>query len=191
MIETDFLVGNFLPVPNTFISGKWIQNSWLPVWKLHWSQWPLAQLWKIWEQILRISVTGTWASTVRVWRTTARSTCGRAPTHGHRPVVFVLLQCFQRRQRDTGLWKWIAIWARDLRGRSQIDTVGDYGSHLLIRWYGSGWEISCWGGASPCFPLSTLPCSTSAHDCGVNVSLRRYIKIYNEYLGKILTLFSE
>lgn len=84
------------------------------------------------------------------------------------------------------------LWTHDLLGsRSQIHTVGGYGSHVLIRWCVSGWEISRSGGPSPCFPLSALPCSTSEHDCGVSVSPRRDIKMCSECLGKLVTLFSE
>lgn len=44
---------------------------------------------------------------------------------------------------------------------------------------------------SPCFPLLALPFSTSVHDCAINVSPRRVIKTCSEWLGKLLTLFSE
>lgn len=65
-----------------------------------------------------------------------------------RPVVPILLRCSQSSQCDMGLWKWMVIWARDLGSRSQAGVVGEYGSHSLIRWCGSGWEILYSGGPS-------------------------------------------
>lgn len=190
MFETDFLVDNFLSVPNTFISGSWIQNSWSPVWKLHWSQWTLVQLWKIWEQILRICVSGARGSTIPIWHTTARITCSRAPSRSHRPVNPILFQCSQSSQCDIGLWKWVVhepvIWAVDLK-LTWLET----GSHLLIRWCDSGWEISCSGGPLMCFLLSAFPYSTSEYDCKINVSPRRDIKMCSECQGKHTLLFPE
>lgn len=106
-------------------------------------------------------------------------------------MVLILFQCSQHSQCNMGLWKWIVTWAHDLRSRSQIGMVGDYGSHSLIRWCGSGCQTSCSGGPSPCFSLSALPCSTSAHDSGVHQSPKRDMKMCSECLGKCLTLFSE
>lgn len=111
--------------------------------------------------------------------------------HSHRPVVPILFRCSQCSQCDLGLQKRVVPWAHGLGSSSQIDTVADYGSHSLIRWCGLGWKISCSGGPSPCFPLSALPCSTSAHGCGANVSPRRDIKMCSECLGKLLTLYFE
>lgn len=54
----------------------------------------------------------------------------------------------------------------DLGNGSQAYTVGDYRSNSLFRCCGSGWEVSCSAGSSPCLPLSPLPCSISAITAG-------------------------
>lgn len=76
------------------------------------------------------------------------------------------------------------IWEVDLKF-TRLEAMG------VMCWsHGVWWEISRSGGPSPCFPLSALPCSTSAHDCGVSVSPRRDVRMCSECLGKLFTLFS-